>query len=218
MTYLACRPAELAWTRQRRGGLVAVGVTANEITLREGLNMQPPKEQYSKSAVMDNETPLLVLKPSPSKIRCGLFFGSILFAATLYVLFKGINDGRIATCVIFCFLAVFYLAMIIDMLVTKSFNLYSDRAEKSSVFGKKVVYLKGAKVSMVISRYYTRFSWLHVIPESSCWYDFWEGIKYNLDHGDRRADANKIVDSFKSIGIELEDKDASVLNEKYEQI
>ena len=122
--------------------------------------MQPPEEQQLKPAEINSETPLLVLEPCKFKAICKMVFGLVVF----YVFFKStwklfesdwkhIGFGEVFE--IFCYGYLFFCIVSIikegiNGLLTKSFKLYADRAEKETFFGKKVVCLKNTQVKTTI--------------------------------------------------------------------
>jgi len=181
--------------------------------------MQSPKEQHSKSAEMDSETPVLVLKPSAYGILKRLFLISIIVAVFLceslsfnwkYMSFD--KTMNLSACVVIIYFGI----IIVETLFVKSFKLYPDRAEKCYVFWKKVIWLKDARVSMVFSKIFG--SALYVTPNSSSY--FYCRLKrvrcdFGLEKG--KIDAIDVVSSCRSIGIELE-KSANFFGEQYEQI
>lgn len=188
--------------------------------------MQSLKEQYLER--MDSETALLVLKPPLLMIASRLFIalaiiGGIPFAYRLILCDNNITDLFTNSAdVVFIFIFMLFMVVVlricfvlIEELLTKSFKLYSDRAEKHyyCVFNKKIAYLKGADIFILVGRR----SFLHITPKGS--HHFGERIKYPIDLNGFSIDRNlnNIINSFKSIGIELK-KNSNLLSVKYEQV
>ena len=186
--------------------------------------MESPKEQYSKHTEMGNETPLLILKPCPSKIRWALFGRFFAFAIFLggFISFSRGNSGYMSFSentwkFIYLFLVYVYAFKIIDALGVRSFKLYSDRAEKHNIFGKRTICLKDAKMFMVLGGTGFPSGYLYVIPDGGRFYRFCKRIKYDLDLGKFRSDVSEVINSCRSIGIEFK-KSSGFFREKYEQV
>jgi len=182
--------------------------------------MESPKEQHLIHAGMDNETPLLILKSSLYRIRWKLFFYSIFFVVFFLrgslPVFRGNWEYVHYKEVIYCFLMFFNGVQIVDMLFVRSFNLYSDRAEKHYVFYVKTIYLEEAKMSIFLSKG-LGVNYLYITPNGNCFYCLWKRIAYDLSLGDCGVDVKSIIDSCKLVGIEFK-RNSSFFNEKYEQI
>ena len=187
--------------------------------------MQPPEEQSLKPEEMDTETPLLVLKPSPDKVRKKLIVNVFFFAVFLEGSLRFIwNDWghmsflEIMKNVLLCVFVFFYGIKIIDTLSIRSFKLYLDRVSKNYIFGERVIYLEDVKIFISISTNYFFSSCLYVTARSGIFCNFWNKITYDLGLGDNsRADVNDIVGLCNSVGIEFKKK-SGFFSEKYEQI
>jgi len=172
--------------------------------------MKFPKEQYSKSAGMNSETPLLVLKRSTLKITLRLLLCSF---AMIGLFFIGSHaKGGAVYLVFICFLiAVLGVA---EALFVKGFKLYSDRVEKCYWFYKKTVYLESSDINITNRCYWwagvgmllvrAREIIIEVEPVGSYFYRLLMGVRYDLSLGyDNVADLDSFIGCCESIGIKF---------------
>ena len=190
--------------------------------------MQPPEEQSLKPGEMNNETPLLVLKPSLfgiiwTLVVTGFLFVTVLlwslpyFQSTWKHIFQG-NWKQVGfdeiMCVIACFVMCIWGVKIFEALFLRNFKLYLDRVEKYYSIGRKVIHLKNAIVIIHICKtpYFPLINYLYVRNVGS----YWKGVMYDFDLGSR-VDVGRVIDSCRSIGIEFK-KSSNFLYKEYRQV
>jgi len=174
--------------------------------------MQSPKEQYLKLIGMDKEQPLLELKGSRLAIIAVLFFCSLALCFIFYfILLLGSKidwDFVKHSHLLIMLLPLIPLIRMVIVVFTV-FRFYPNRVEKycdiwGRRFWEKTVYLKDAKISIISHPLtpYQRSGRLFVLPKGSNF----GGIRCNFYFVGGIPAREKVIEFFKSVGIEFIDK------------